>query len=372
MTLFIASIFIGYCYLLLIAFAIRGWIKKEISTQPEHSYPFCSVIIAARNEESSISDVCICLSNQSYNYEQIEFIIINDHSQDNTLQNLQEFATKDKRFIILDAPQESTGKKQALQIALSHAKGDLLLFTDADCLVPENWIETYVVHYLQTKNSFLFGNVIPSLSKNSILERFFQLDFVGILAVQSGLAKIGHAFSCNGANMAISKQFYQNSYNTNSTYTSGDDVFLLHTAKQKDKRTISFIQNPDAAIQTAVPKTLREFIKQRIRWTSKSGGYKDFDAIAVAIIVYSICLALTTLFVGMCCGSVNALICFILLFTIKTIADFAIFAITANYYKTKKSLWLVLPFQCIYFFYITIIPIFAMVISTQWKNRTIH
>ncbi|MCQ2608012.1 MAG: glycosyltransferase [Bacteroidales bacterium] len=372
MLLFIISILISYCYLLLIAFAIRGWIKKNKAIQTEHSYPFCSVIVAARNEETNISHLCTCLQQQTYPNEQIEFIIINDHSQDNTLQVLQEFAAKDTRFIILDAPQESTGKKQALQFALSHAKGDLLLFTDADCIIPQNWIETYVAQYSQSKSSFLFGNVIPTLSSNSILERFFQLDFVGILAVQPGLAKLGHAFSCNGANMAISKQFYKNSYNTNTTYASGDDVFLLHTAKTKNRQTIDFIQEKEGAIKTSLPTTLRDFFKQRIRWASKSGGYKDFDAIAVAIIVYCICLAMTAFFIGMCCGSIHAIMCFCLLFITKTIADIAIFCITAKYYETKQSLWLIIPFQCFYFFYITIIPIFAMVISTQWKNRTIN
>ncbi len=371
MLLFIISILISYSYLLLIIFAIRGWRKKDKLTEQEHSYPFCSVIVAARNEEENIGHLCQCLYQQSYPSEQIEFVIVNDHSSDRTLSILQDYAKTDNRFIILNAPDDSIGKKQALKYALEHANGELFLFTDADCSLSEQWAETYVKHYYQTKNSFLFGNVIPTVSHNATIEKFFQLDFVGILAVQAGLAKINHAFSCNGANMAISKQFYKNNYNTNSTYSSGDDVFLLHSAKQADNKSITFIQDKDCAIHTALPTTIREFFKQRIRWASKSGGYKDFDAIAVAVIVYSICLAMTAFFIGMCCGNIHSLICFILLFITKSIADFTIFATTANYYNTKQSLWLVLPFQCIYFFYITIIPIFAMVISTQWKNRTI-
>lgn len=365
----IFSICIGYTYLLLIGFSIKGWIKKEHTPKKEHSYPYISVIVAARNEEKNIAELCKNLQNQSYPSDCEEFILISDHSTDKTESILNDFANTDERFVILTAPDEYVGKKLALHYALQHAHGDFILFTDADCSMGTKWIETYISYAQSHHGDFYFGNVIPTINQNSFLQKCFQLDFVGILAVQSGLAKIGHAFSCNGANMCITKDFYQKHYNTNTTYASGDDVFLLHEAKKANRNQVHFIQDDDCAIQTNVPQTLKEFIIQRIRWSSKSAGYKDFDAIIVACIVYALCVTMTITFVWACLGNMKACIAFCFLFITKTIGDITIFGITAKTYKTKKSLWLVIPFQCIYFIYITVVPILGMFRTTKWKER---
>ena len=372
-----------YCTIILIGLyallnfaSIIGFLKKvPAHVSLEHnkpaSLPFCSIVIAARNEEKSMAYICHDLSKQTYPKEKTEFIIIDDHSDDNTAQIINSFAKQDQRFVLIQAAEHVTGKKQALRYALTRSHGDLLLFTDADCALEPEWTETYVAHANTNSASFFFGGIVPQHPK-TLSEAFFRLEFIGILAVQNGLARINHAFSCNGANMCITRKFYEQHYNTKESYTSGDDVFLLHNAKSTPNNVV-FVQSLSARVKTDIPSTWQEFLNQRIRWSSKAGGYKDPDAIAVAMIVYATCLAMVVSFIGAWCGNSISLYTFFILYIVKTLCDTLIFSVTAHYYETKKKAIMAIPFfEAIYPFYITIIPIFAMLVPTKWKARKIQ
>ncbi|MBP5582824.1 MAG: glycosyltransferase [Bacteroidales bacterium] len=372
MILLIGTIILLYAYIILILFALRGWAKKDCPCNFDHSFPFCSVVIAARNESDNIENTISYLLSQHYPAECFEILVIDDHSTDNTLEILKKTELQHKNLHVVSAPDDCIGKKQSLRHVLQLAKGDLILFTDADCIVNENWIETYVAFANEHKGNLSFGNVIPKIdSTSSLVEKCVALDFIGILGVQNGLANSHHAFSCNGANMCITKSFYQKAYETNESFASGDDVFLLHTAKRIDKNAVFFIPDTNAAIKTSVPSTLKAFFDQRIRWASKAGGYKDFTAILVALIVYIYCMAMAICAVGACLGSVLCFVAFSLLFVSKLCIDLILFIVTEKHFESKKYLWLALPFECVYFLYIIIIPILSFFKKTKWKEREI-
>ena len=367
------AIFLAYCYSLLVLFAVRGWKLHDKAMGTEHSYPFCSVVIAARNEAESIRATVESLLAQNYPKDCYEILVIDDHSTDATKQILDEIAATNTILRVFSAPDGVVGKKQALKHVLQHASGDYLLFTDADCFIGKNWIETYITYASTHKGNLYFGNICPNItSKSSFIEKCAALDFIGILGVQNGLAKIGHAFSCNGANMCITKDFYSTSYKTNETFSSGDDVFLLHSAKQIDTNSIHFIQNEQATVGTNVPRTISAFFNQRCRWASKANGYKDKDAILVAFIVYVYCLALTIAGGFACFGNKTAFACFIFLFLVKLCIDFILFFTTRTHFKSGRYIWLAIPFECVYFLYITIVPIASIFYKTKWKERTIN
>ena len=367
------AIFLAYCYSLLVLFAVRGWKLHDKAVGTEHSYPFCSVVIAARNEAESIRATVESLLAQNYPKDCYEILVIDDHSTDATKQILDGIAATSSNLRAFSAPDGIAGKKQALKHILQHASGDFLLFTDADCTLGENWIETYIAYASTHKGNLYFGNICPNItSKSSFVEKCAALDFIGILGVQNGLAEIGLPFSCNGANMCITKEFYKTNYKTNETFSSGDDVFLLHTAKQIDTNSIHFIQNKQATVGTNVPRTISSFFNQRCRWASKAGGYKDKVSIIVALIVYLYCFALTTACGFACFGNKLAFVCFIFLFLVKLCIDSILFFTTRSHFNSASYIWLAVPFEFVYFFYITIVPIASIFHTTKWKERTIN
>ncbi|WP_312471905.1 glycosyltransferase family 2 protein [Neobacillus sp.] len=92
-----------------------------------------SVIVAARNEEKQIK--MSILSQLKQTYENVEWILVNDRSNDETGKIIDELATIDSRIKVLhiaDLPEGWLGKNHALYKGTLQASGKWLLFTDAD------------------------------------------------------------------------------------------------------------------------------------------------------------------------------------------------------------------------------------------------
>ncbi|HXV45261.1 MAG TPA: glycosyltransferase [Nitrososphaera sp.] len=96
-------------------------------------FPKVSVILPARNEERYISRCLDTLLAQDYS--NFEIIAINDSSTDRTGEIMKEYSAKDPRVFHIDAPAKPegwAGKNWACHQGYLRAKGEVLLFTDAD------------------------------------------------------------------------------------------------------------------------------------------------------------------------------------------------------------------------------------------------
>src|SRR5262244_296404 len=91
--------------------------------------PQVSVIVPARNEEASLGACLESLVSQSG--VEFEIIVVNDHSTDRTAEIARAFA----RVRVIEAgelPAGWTGKNNAVACGAREARGEWLLFTDAD------------------------------------------------------------------------------------------------------------------------------------------------------------------------------------------------------------------------------------------------
>lgn len=95
--------------------------------------PLVSVIVPARNEAHNI-EACL-RSILSTTFPSIEVIAVDDHSADGTGEIARRVAAGDRRLTVIDAPHLPDGwfgKQWACHSAVQRARGELLLFTDAD------------------------------------------------------------------------------------------------------------------------------------------------------------------------------------------------------------------------------------------------
>ena len=96
-------------------------------------FPKVSVILPARNEERYIARCLDSLLAQDYS--NFEIIAINDSSTDRTGKIMKEYAARDPRVVFVNAPPKPegwAGKNWACHEGYLRAKGEVLLFTDAD------------------------------------------------------------------------------------------------------------------------------------------------------------------------------------------------------------------------------------------------
>lgn len=121
---------------------------------------FISVIIATKNRPNDLKKCLRAISNNTFrSYE----VIVADQSRDCIKINKSDFLSIPKLIYIRAL---KGGKTTALNLAISRAQGDLLAFTDDDCIVSNHWLSA--MHYAAIKystHSAFFGKTKPYQSE---------------------------------------------------------------------------------------------------------------------------------------------------------------------------------------------------------------
>jgi cellulose synthase/poly-beta-1,6-N-acetylglucosamine synthase-like glycosyltransferase len=230
----------------------------------------------------------------------------------------------------------------------------------------ENWILSLTNYYLHFKPKLLVAPVVFE-PQNNLFQKFQALEFMSLMGSGAGAIGINRPIMCNGANLLFEKSIYENTVH-NNTYASGDDIFLMLHTKKEFRKEIHFIKSTEALVYTKPVQTVNELFGQRIRWTSKSKAYRDFDILFSAIIV-----ALSNLFLVLfLIGSAfirEFLLFFLFAFIVKSIVDLILLVPVSRFFNQQKLLWLFLPLQLIYPFYISFTAFAGLVGKFSWKNR---
>ena len=113
--------------------------------------PTVSIIIPVFNTEVYLNQCIESILKQSYH--NIELILVNDGSSDESLNICKEYAEKDARIIVKDIP--NGGASRARNIGLECATGDLIWFVDAD-----DWIEDTSIEKIILENVFSDQHIV--------------------------------------------------------------------------------------------------------------------------------------------------------------------------------------------------------------------
>jgi cellulose synthase/poly-beta-1,6-N-acetylglucosamine synthase-like glycosyltransferase len=230
-----------------------------------------SVIIVARNEAKNLRELFLCLLNQDYPASLFEVILADDDSEDDTAQVAEDYIKAGLNLNyqrILGRDKVSSPKKQALEKAISLAQGEIILTTDADCLVPQTWISSMVSHFTDDV-SMVAGysrTQLPAWENASVLHKYEPLDFAFTSMVLGGGYTLGKSGACIGQNLAYTrKAFYEaGGFEKIRHLISGDDVNLMQLMRRKGLRIIFNFQ-PSSWVYTMPVSTL-PIVNQRSRW----------------------------------------------------------------------------------------------------------
>lgn len=237
-----------------------------------------SIIVAARNEEKNILPLLNSLSALNYPVDKFEVIIVNDRSTDAT-QNILESFIKNHANIFLITIKENLSpmphKKNALRAGIEKAKNEILAFTDADCIVPKEWLLKLNEQFTDTVG--VVAGYSPYIVKKPLSWFYSFLRYEELKGTLNAAAGIGlqNAFMCTGRNLAYRKAVYDEvgGFETIQHSISGDDDLFIQRVQQMTPWEIRYMTSPQSYVMTEPPKNFRSFVNQRIRHISASKYY---------------------------------------------------------------------------------------------------
>jgi glycosyltransferase involved in cell wall biosynthesis len=133
---------------------------------PTALLPKISVIIPIYNGIDDLADLLQCLRSQSYPRDRVEFLIVDNNSNDGTWEQLQ--ASEDISALReVDIQSSYAARNRGIQAAT----GEILAFTDADCRPQPQWLMELVAGFGDPHVGLVIGE-IQALSGDSLLERY--------------------------------------------------------------------------------------------------------------------------------------------------------------------------------------------------------
>lgn len=256
-----------------------------------------SIIICARNESSRLQKNLPSIFSQEH--PDLEVIVVNDCSWDETETVLKEFAKQHPRLKIVTIKEQEKythGKKFALTLGIKAASHEHLLFTDADCSAASvNWA-TQMQNNFTGNTEFVLGYG-PYEKHSGFLNKLIRFDTVSIAMQYLSAALSGKPYMGVGRNMSYTKSvFFRNKgFARHNHILSGDDDLFINQNANGSNCTIEL--NSDAFTYSEPKHTFNAWMAQKKRHLSTSRFYKASDKASLlvnngSVLVYYLLLIL--------------------------------------------------------------------------------
>ena len=361
--------------LLLVAYSY--WFSKLTIFKPVHpaannAPTHFTIVIPARNEAANIKACVDSILAQDYPTEFFEVIVIDDFSEDTTPDIVKEMGLSHSNIHLLSladyfkSDEMNSFKKKAIEKAVGHAKGNWIVTTDADCIIPKHWLSLYNAYILKNNPVFVAAPVM-FIKESGVLNEFQVLDFLALQGITAAAVGAGKHSMSNGANLAFEKSacIAVGGYQGVDQIASGDDMFLMHKMKVTLSNRIGYLFHPGAIVLTKTMSNWKDFIMQRIRWSSKARYYDDNSIFWVLLLVYLYNLfLLVLLFAG-------AYIPVLISLAIKTIFELIFLTPVSKFYQLSGELRYFPLFQPLHIVYTLVAGLFGQVKTYTWKGRRV-
>ena len=257
-----------------VSVALDRYRRRKFSGENKYE-PKVSVLVPAWNEGEGLITTLKTLLDGSY--KNMEIIVIDNASTDDTPKNVRRLIRKYKKTLIPDVPhieliytkESKKGKGNALNKGISQAKGDIIMSIDADCFIPPDTVGNFVNHFRDPKVMAAVGNVKIG-NTQTLLGVVQYLEFLFSFYFKKSDSLLGSIYIIGGAAGAFRKEVFQQlgGYNVSNITEDIELSFRIQYAGMK------IVYAEDAVVYTEGASDLNGLIKQRLRW--KRGRFETF------------------------------------------------------------------------------------------------
>jgi len=289
------STILAFLYLLIMLMISLGLIFTRTTKRIRQTLSV-SIIVCARNEANVISQLLQSLIKLRYPEDKYEVILIDDNSSDSTQNIMNYYAAGKENWKVLHHDKSTDplkGKKGAITLGVHESRGEIIMVSDADCIVPPDWI-TSMVYYFRPSVGMVLGHSPVETREGfmNIYERFDTLCEASVAAASTYYNKPTHA---NGRNLAYRKQAFEDvdGYHNGANTDTGDDFFLMQKIRTHTRWRFAYNTDPASFVPTEPMTFGKKYIHQQLRRNSKAFNLTiPFFLLGMIVFLFHIVLAI--------------------------------------------------------------------------------
>jgi cellulose synthase/poly-beta-1,6-N-acetylglucosamine synthase-like glycosyltransferase len=239
--------------------------RQRLFSEP-FPFPFVSILIPAHNEGLVIRRTVEAMLALNYPRERYEIIVINDGSEDDTAEIVEQMASRHRNVKLVNIPEGEggKGKSRTLNVGMEHAVGDVISIYDADNRPEPNALAYLVANLVEDpKLAAVLGKVRTINARQNLLTRFINIEFISFQWImQGGRYKMFNLATLPGTNYVIWRKILDKTGKFDEEAIAEDAELSIRIYELGYR--IKFI--PYAVTWEQEPQQVKIFIKQRTRW----------------------------------------------------------------------------------------------------------
>ncbi len=337
---------------------------RRAKDERHHVQPSVTVVIAARNEEEHIGACLSSALNQTYSREKFTVVVANDNSSDRTGAICTELASTHSHLTIFDVLEEPPlrGKSNALAQAIDRATGEIILITDADCVVPTTWVEETAKRYGDPSVGLVGG--ITLQESTTAFSGVQSLDWALILGVAAATAAWGNLLGSIGNNLSFRRRAYEEVGGYRNIPFSITEDYALVQAIATTKRWKYLYPIDEKLLVVSKPcPDLASLVRQKHRWGK---GGLDMKLSGFVLLIVTGLMHLSPFIILYWGKFVLASACVMVKFT----ADYLFLHALLRRLRRTEELQHFFWFELYYSLYVFVMPVLARFGGdVVWKGR---
>lgn len=211
-----------------------------------------SIIVAVHNGAKFIEECIRSLENQSCPREQYEIIVVDDGSTDGTLDVLKRLSA-----IVITQPRQ--GPAAARNAGVAKAGGEIVLFSDADCVADSKWVESMVAPFDNPEITGTRGRY--KTRQTSLVARFAQIEYEEKYE-QLEKEKYIDFIDTSSAGYRRSVFIAEKGFRSVFDVASGEDTEFAYRLAKKGYR---LVLSPGAFVYHRHPATLSHYLGRKFK-----------------------------------------------------------------------------------------------------------
>lgn len=341
---------------------------KSASIVPVFDKPAVTIIVPYRHESENLPALIDSLRNQSYPAEKTEIIFVNDNSTDNS-ESLIYTLGKGLHIKILHLDSGNPSKKEAITLGVSAASGEIILGTDADCVLHKDWIASHVQAY--GRNTALVTGPVTYTRGAKMFNTIQELELTGLSLCGAGLIGVNHPVICSGANISYRKDIFHEigGFASENNLTSGDDELLMHKMFYNSGYKIGFVMTPEMLVKTRPNDSLNSFLQQRRRWASKGPYYRLQTIIMLLPLLIFLAVLILSVPIALIRFDLNTLSGVAGIYLLKSICDYVVLKEGEGIYLPDIQMKDILAAEVLHPLYVVYSVFMGVFFGFSWKDR---